>query len=411
MSFKNFIFLIVLFLFSVPLISSGETIPVSFQNLEDMARKNSPYIQTIDEIYNLQLLDNKIQKQWSNPEIEAELENVQNDFNQEQEYTLALSKNFSFPWAGYYLRAGLKEQSTASLQKKQADYIKTFAGLKTAYIMLKLLDSQIEHYEGLSQVIDNAAQTAANRKSEGSISGLEHQLIQMSLLNLRSQLLNTFQKKRELTDEFKLSMGFSANQDVQLTSAIEFKNANLDSNETFINLFTNTPEYLHHQYLISAQKRKIQMEKANILPGFQLSGGYKQVNTDFKGFVVGLSMPLPLLNTKRPQIRKSERELNLLNLQLDMLKKQRTIKVRTQIKTILEFMSFLQLNSQHIQETQNVMQNLVYSYQEGWIPLGDVLDGVQVLAESVNSYYEQLGQYYENIFQLETLTGKKLIKF
>ncbi|MBN2410758.1 TolC family protein [candidate division KSB1 bacterium] len=411
MPLKRLLFFSVMLILSVALSIAGDTITVSFQDLEDMAKTNSPQIRTINEIYNLQILDNKIQKQWSNPEIETEIENVKNDFDREREYTLALSKNFSFPWTRHYLRAGLKEQSTASKQKKQADYIKTFAGLKTAYILLKLMESQIEHYEGLSKIIENAELTAANRQSEGAISGLEHQLIQMSLLNLKSQLLNTYRKKRELTDVFKLAMGFSADQDVQLTSVIGFKNVSLDSNNTFIHLFTTTPEFLHHQSLISAQKRKIQLERTNILPGFQLSGGYKQVNTDLKGFVVGLSMPLPLLNTNRPQIRKSERELNLLNLKLDVLKKDRIIKIKTQIKSIREFMEFLQVNSGHIQDTQSVMQNLVYSYREGWIPLGDVLDGVQVLAESVNSYYVQLGQYYENIFQLEALTGKNLIEF
>jgi len=411
MSLKRSLFLSVMLILFVSLSFAGETITISFQDLEDMAVKNSPQIQTIDEIYNLQILDNKIEKQWSNPEIEAELEKMKNDFDREQEYTLALSKHFMFPWSRHYLHTGLKEQSTASLQKKQAEYIKTFAGLKTAYIKLQLMDSQIGHYEGLGQIIENAALTAANRQSEGTISGLDLQLIQMSLLNLRSQLLNTNQKRRELADKFKISMGFADHQNVQLTSAIKFKTIGLDSNDTLINLFTTTPEFLFHQSLISAQKKKIQMEKANILPGFHLSGGYKQVNTDLKGVVVGLSMPLPLLNTNRPQIQKRKRELNLLNLQLDVLKKDRTTKIKTKIKTIREFMEFLQVNSGHIQNTQSVMQSLVYSYQEGWIPLGDVLDGVQVLAESVNSYYEQLGLYYENIFHLEALTGKKLIEF
>ena len=45
-----------------------------------------------------------------------------------------------------------------------------------------------------------------------------------------------------------------------------------------------------------ALEKDIGLEKGNIFPSLSVAGGYKNVEDEFTGFVIGLSMPIPVLN-------------------------------------------------------------------------------------------------------------------
>jgi hypothetical protein len=54
-------------------------------------------------------------------------------------------------------------------------------------------------------------------------------------------------------------------------------------------------------------------------------------------------------------------------------------------------------------------ESLFYSYREGSISMDTFLNGIQILASSMEAYYRDLEEYYMNILRLESITGTELI--
>jgi hypothetical protein len=52
--------------------------------------------------------------------------------------------------------------------------------------------------------------------------------------------------------------------------------------------------------------------------------------------------------------------------------------------------------------------DLALSYREGWIDLGDFLEGIRIYAEGIESYFDMLENYNNIVFELERLTEQEL---
>jgi hypothetical protein len=56
-----------------------------------------------------------------------------------------------------------------------------------------------------------------------------------------------------------------------------------------------------------------------------------------------------------------------------------------------------------------MMQSLAFAYQEGWISVPDLLNGVQIEFDGLTDYYQMLIDYYGSLLQLETFTGETFV--
>ena len=392
-----------------PGFTQTDIVTIPFEQLRDFVRQQSPEMKLVIGQYDLTKIERKIDLQWSNPEIAFEHEKVKSDWDEEKEYAVTLEKSFSMPWVKALHRSSWNEQLKAAELKKESEFLQVLATIKSGYVRIKLYESQTQRLKNFERVVETASGIARDRLAEGAISGLEQQLIHMSMFNLKSHILKIGQDRRELLSEWKTSLGIEEGQGIQLVTPFEFKPFNTGKVDDYIAMFTTSIEYKRREYLQKAMKKRIQMAQASLLSEMRVFGGYKQVNTDYKGFVLGLSLPLPLLNKNGSQIQKEQIELTLLNAESDIYKKRVLGLLDAKLQTIEEYTSFFAENEQQLKAVDTVVENLTFSYREGWITLGDLLDGIQIYSESIESYYEQLSNYYSTIFQLEVLVAQDLL--
>ena len=57
------------------------------------------------------------------------------------------------------------------------------------------------------------------------------------------------------------------------------------------------------------------------------------------------------------------------------------------------------------------MEDLVYSFQEGNITLNELLNAIHTYSDGIHNYYKLMITYYHDIFELEAMTGRKLVNF
>ena len=400
---------LIFILINASVFAQKSTVSISFRDLDDYVKAKSPAAQILNFNYDLAVQQGKTELQWSNPELEAEYESVENDFAADKESVLSIGKDFSAPWVRSLQRSVVKENVLAAEFEMKSHFLEVVARAKTAYVGLQLSRQQISRFEGFQDVIANASNIANDRQNAGTLSGLENQLIQMSLFNLRAQLLQLKREKRDMENALRTSLGLEDDQHLELTTDISFVAANLNVSESYFGHMQNSPAFVKFQHLQSAKEKQIRLEKSRILPGLHLSGGYKSVNDDSRGYVVGLSIPLPLLNQNKPQIQQKQIERTIVSLEYDLYKSFIEKNIRTKLLSAQELSAFLSDNEEQFRAADKLVADLVYSFQEGRLQLVDILAGIQVYSESLSNYYEQLYDYYSTLFEIEIMIAEELI--
>ena len=195
----------------------------------------------------------------------------------------------------------------------------------------------------IENIIGSILQIAEDRFKQGTLSGLQQQLIQLSLQNLQSSLITNKLNQQELLNHFKLDLGLHPGDEIALTDKIVYQAVTLPSEKQAAELIKLHPSMMSLKHFNQAAEKRLNMEKNWILPELSVSGGYKKVNSDLDGFVVGLSFPLPVLNNNRAQIQKqkAEYDLSLVNAQ----------------KYRQEFFSGVLLNMERVQVLEHILKN------------------------------------------------------
>ncbi len=159
---------------------------------------------------------------------------------------------------------------------------------------------------------------------------------------------------------------------------------------------------------VEALEKEVGLEKGDIFPSISIAGGYKNVDDQFTGFVLGLSMPIPLLNRNSGGIdrataehRKAQAELDLYETARERHLSRLMLAARDEAGLLKQYHGDFALIEEHIKD-------LALSYREGWIDLGDFLEGIRTYAEGIESYFDMLEDYNDIVFELEGLTEREL---
>ena len=86
-------------------------------------------------------------------------------------------------------------------------------------------------------------------------------------------------------------------------------------------------------------------------------------------------------------------------------------RIEALVVSIKESQEALALSQDHFDEDMESLNDLLYSYEEGWLTLNELLNAVQIEVAGLTDYYEHMIRYYRNVFELEAITGSTLVTF
>ena len=347
--------------------------------------------------------------QWTNPELEAEHENLSGDLVNETETIFALSKTFMSPWTGAAHRKARNYEMEANEHQRRQHHMTLMAEWKYRYVDIRIMSKLQQRLDLFQKRIQEVSDISADRRKQGTVSGLEDLLLQMSVFNIKAMMIHLNSEIRQSRNVFKSQLGIPPDQELILDSPVSFVKVDLASIKLDEAIMTS-PHLNSLQKRVASAEKKITVEKGNLLPQFSLTGGYKQVNDDLKGGLVGLSFPLPLLSLNRASIRQAHADLTTVSIEYDLAKAELMNRIRESSLLIEESQALLDEYGDMFQ-TSTVMNDLVFSFKEGWITLTDLFSSIEVYANAIDSYYTHMLHYYENIFQLEAKTGEELVHF
>ena len=125
------------------------------------------------------------------------------------------------PWSYAKKRSGSNLRLESSRLGWEASRWHLISHMRHGYVTLKLRDIEEEILEVFEEIIGDASQVITDRKEQGTVSGIEKRLIDMSLIAVRARMIETRLERREVMDEWKTAMGIPAEDTVILVSEVD----------------------------------------------------------------------------------------------------------------------------------------------------------------------------------------------
>lgn len=382
------------------------TVFLTFDEIADRALEQSPEAEIIRKTYDVVRADQALDLQWTNPSLGYSQEVV----GSQPEQYLILSKAIEMPWVRARRQQGWQAQIESAEFSSKERTRHLISDLKSGYIELKLLETQLERLARLKDVIVNVSGIAQDQLKEGALSGVDQHLIQTTLFNVnaRSQALERMLQSVE--SQWKVAMGINASAGLQLLTGIRFHPVALETMAQYLSLIPGTPGYRKREMTVQALQSRIQMERSRVIPYFNIFGGTKRT-PDQNGYVAGLSIPLPVLNRNRSLVQKQQIELEITVREFERYGQSLRGQIKTLVLAIQNLGASLSMMENNFDEAPEMIASALVSYQEGWMSLMELLNAIQIHDNGVLQYFSQLTDYYQSLFELEALTGQILVTF
>jgi len=391
------------------LVAQEQQLSLAYDDLPRLLEESSQHFKMLNAREDLTHAESDIELQWSNPELNYEFEQVENRGVDETEQVVSLNKSISMPW-NYWQERKIwqSEISAAGLNRKQ-NVNQLLADARIGYVKMGLLKNLTQQLLNLTEVFDSVQKTIQARREEGAVSQLDAALLSISLFGLEADIIETQQEYHQSMSNWKKILGLNETQKINLMDSIEFKNTliNLPQRQNLLEAHLGLQARYTH---LNAMDRRVSLEKGRILPSFSLQGGYKKVNTDWEGFVLGISLPLPLLNWNGSQIEKQKIERLMYATETSLYKQNLQSEIENLTMNIHAKAELFQKHK-YVSKKEKIVENLEVAYSEGTLSLTDFLNALQLYREGSRNYVDQLIAYYQAVFELEALSGQQLVTF
>ena len=293
---------------------------------------------------------------------------------------------------------------------KESQIRQFMARMKSGYAALSVMKEQLNLLGQVKTHLQKMASTAESRRKNGFLTGYEKKLIDIALLNLEGKILTLIRQRRELENHWKMEMGLKPETSLCLTDRLTFKPLKIENIEPD-RILKQMPGFGQREHEARVLSLRLKMEKMSIIPDVTLFAGYKKVNPDLKGYAVGLSFDLPILNRNRNVIKKRRLDLEIHKNRFALFKKENRLRLKEKVTALKEYSAFLAPMSTHFNSLQNQLEPVVSAYGEGLLSTNDFINILQTYIGAVEQYHDHLLTYFSTINQLEARTGTRLITF
>lgn len=321
----------------------------------------------------------------------------ENSSNQGPKETFEISQSFQMP--GFYihqsaLSKNLTEQEQLNYKQIRQSILFNSKNLIIEFIYLKkmslLLESRITDAENLLQAF-------TKRYDTGDVNILEVNKSKLSLLHLQNQYKSMLSELNSVRQKLTY---FNNGQELNL-SIIDYPIIDEYDNETIVKQKQELdPEFLLAQKQADQTNRMLKVTKNLQLPKISLGyGGETVVDEKFRGFVVGISIPIWGSNSA---IKKTKFESEFILLNSQNAQSAFLIEINTQIEKLKTLEENLN-NFRNVLQSMNNIEILKKSFD-----LGEI-SSIEYFTEI--SYYYQVYDEYMNAEKDFHLTINGLFKY
>ena len=379
---------------------------IGFEHIESLAHSNSPHLRLLAHEIEVVQAERREALAWSNPALAYDHEQAASA----REWQVTLQKHFTRPFSQGSLRRGWDRRvQSAELRGMQARH-DLVAELKTGYVQLRLLESQLARFDRLADLVDLTAGVAGSRHAEGELSGLDRKLVRLAAYTIEAAAQRARSERRRLLAAWRADMGIPTIRTLKLATSIAFQPVDLDDVATYQGRLAVMPAEQAQVTLAQALEAQAGAVRSGLVPGLYVYGGLKRFEPDLDGFVAGVAVDLPLFDRGAGEADRLRAERRIVENELSFEKTRREGEVAALVASLRDAQALLAEFAADLAQ-DSLADALLLSYREGAITLDDLLGAIQIEVTSLEAYHADLAAHYRDIFRLEALTGVRLVGF
>lgn len=278
-----------------------------------------------------------------------------------------------------------------------------------AFIDVLAAQERLSLTKELVRLAEQVLNTVSERVKAGKVSPVEETKAMITLSTSRIELERA---KRSLeTTRKQLSSAWGSTSPI-----FEKVDGELDaitpipSAEQIVSRISNNPDIGRWAVEIEQRQASVKLEHAMRIPDLTFSGGIKHFNeTDNNAFVLGLSIPLPIINRNQGGVLEAQYSLAMAE--------EESKAVSVQVQTALTH-AYQELSTAFVEATalkndllpgaQSAFDAAKEGYRQGKFGYLDVLDAQQTLFKARIQYIEVLTVYHKAFADVERLIGERL---
>jgi cobalt-zinc-cadmium efflux system outer membrane protein len=349
-----------------------------------------------------------------NPEISFELEDFGGTGSVEGfdgiETTILLSQ--LIPLGGKLSKKKKIENLNTDLAEWDYETVRLNVLTKTALYFLNVLASQERYTLELELVYlaERVHTTVSERAQAGEISPIQKKMSQVALSSTKIKL-ERIRHELEASKRILASTWNGLEPQYEAVIGNLYSISPVPSFEDLQALLLKNPEIARWSTEIEQREATIKFEQANAIPDPFVSGGYRHISErNDNAFVVGLSIPIPILNRNQGAISEARRRLK------KAVEEQQNAEavVNTALAGAFETLSasyeeVMLLEDIVLPEAESAYELIFEGYREGEFPLLNVLVAQKAVFDTKLQYIDALLSYHSSRANVERLIGTPLV--
>ena len=390
--------------------SEAQVLEIKYHEIEQLAEEYSIEWQQFDNRLGYEVAGEMQMATRLNPTLAYDLEYLNGQTQNEYEQYIYLSKEFRTPGHFRALREMRDIRIDGHFQEKERDRLEWLASSKYGFIQIVLLQEELAQMELLMHQLNLLREVSSLRSAEGEVSTLNHRLIDLGSYQLQSEIEERKGKLNRMTLLWKNRMGFKEEVELRFEGSFSTKPDTFIEMDRIVQLMDESPAAIADRLSAQSASLAISLENSRRFPSIEISAGYKQLNPNWNGFLVGVAIPLPILNTNREAIEQARALERVESSNLIKRQNERRYLAIELLNELRRSQDQLDRFPDYLHQPEAFMNTLLISYEEGTQSLNDFLNTIQLMVNNYQTKYDLLENAYGITLKLEAMTGHTVIQ-
>jgi cobalt-zinc-cadmium efflux system outer membrane protein len=291
----------------------------------------------------------------------------------------------------------------------EARRIDVYAETTRAFVDLLASQHRLALARQITQISQQVFDTASDRVTSGKASPLERNKARVAL---GSSKLELEQAKQELqARRFRLASTWGGTLPRFTKADGQFETvASIPTAEQLAGLIAQNPDIARWKTEMEQRQAALTLEKAKAVPDLTIRGGLKRLHEiDDTGFVVGLSIPLPIFDRNQGGIRESTYKLAKASADRRAAQAKAHSSLAEAYQLLASaFAEATILKAEILPAAQEAFDAANEGYRQGKFAYLEVLDAQRTLFEVNARHIEALAAYHRAAADVERLIGQDL---
>lgn len=388
---------------------TAQVIDIEIGDIEALSQQYSPQWQQFENRLDYSTYGEQAETARLNPSLAYDLEFLNDGSQSEYEHYLYLQKEFRTPWHTRNLRDRRDARIQMHDYSLRSERNEWMSNTRLGFVQILIGQREVEVLNELKERISRLAEASAERSETGEESLLDDQLLQMSRYQLQGRIDERSIQLERLITLWRNRMGFDENTEIRFSGDPDAISVQLPEDQDLIQFLERSPGALADRQAVDAAAFEESVARSSRFSSVEFSAGYKQLNPDWRGFLVGVSLPLPILSSNSDAISQAQALKRIEQNELEFSRNERNQITLQLLSELSHYEEKLDDFPEHLQEQDPFISRLIASYEEGTLSVGDFLSTLNLIADTHETRFSQLATYYGIVSELEALTGQEFI--